>query len=207
MADDYTASNAATIKVASDEITSDASNAHADIIVIKASNDGTRGMLAKAEDTAAVAGDFGVPIVVVRRDTAASGVNATGDYDMLTVDALAQLRTRPYLFPGAGGTFWSASINTSTSGDNTLYTPTAGKQAFVLNYQVIGDDAMTASVDVIWKMAATSKTGPMPVQAFSGFNEAGTVDAPLFGGAVNDAVILNLSAAKLVTGRVAGVEF
>lgn len=47
----------------------------------------------KAEDAAAVAGDAGVSILVERRDTAASGVSATGDYERPSSDALGRLRT------------------------------------------------------------------------------------------------------------------
>ena len=51
--------------------------------------------LLKTEDTAAAAGSAGVAVLAVRRDTPASGVSADGDYALLSVDDVGQLRTAP----------------------------------------------------------------------------------------------------------------
>lgn len=53
--------------------------------------DGAGGMLAKAEDAAAASGDIGFPILVVRRDSAASSSGTDGDYSTLNVDANGKL--------------------------------------------------------------------------------------------------------------------
>jgi hypothetical protein len=53
--------------------------------------DGAGGMLPKAEDAAAVSGDVGIPILVVRRDSAASSSGTDGDYSTLNVDANGKL--------------------------------------------------------------------------------------------------------------------
>lgn len=49
--------------------------------------------LGKAEDAVAGDGDTGVAMLAVRRDSAASGVSADGDYAMLSVDSTGALRT------------------------------------------------------------------------------------------------------------------
>lgn len=47
----------------------------------------------KLEDAAAASGDAGVAMLAVRRDTAASGVSADGDYANVSVDSAGRLRT------------------------------------------------------------------------------------------------------------------
>lgn len=47
----------------------------------------------KLEDAAAGGGDAGVAVLAERRDTAATGVSATGHYERLSTDAFGRLRT------------------------------------------------------------------------------------------------------------------
>lgn len=56
--------------------------------------------LLKDEDAAHADGDAGVAVWAVRRDTAASGVSAAGDYATVNVDALGRLWVRDGRVPG-----------------------------------------------------------------------------------------------------------
>lgn len=53
----------------------------------------TNGIQGIAEDAASAGGETGLPILVVRRDSASSGVSADGDWANLSVDSSGNLRT------------------------------------------------------------------------------------------------------------------
>jgi len=89
-----------------------------------------------------------------------------------------------------------ASINISTSGDNTIISAETGKRHYILKLVIIAEGA----VDIILKHGATAWTGPMKFADLTGL----TLDldnCPLITGE-NEAFIINLSAAVTVTGFV-----
>ena len=61
--------------------------------------------LDKDEDTAHTDADSGIPVLVVRKDTAVSLAGADGDYTMLLVDSTGRLHTRGYEFTINGVNF------------------------------------------------------------------------------------------------------
>jgi len=89
-----------------------------------------------------------------------------------------------------------ATINISTSGDNTIISAVSGKKHYILKLVIIAEGA----VDIILKHGATAWTGPMKFADLTGL----TLDlefAPLITDE-NEAFIINLSAAVTVTGFV-----
>jgi hypothetical protein len=75
--------------------TQDEGGVHYQEIKLVASGTGTTAALTKAEDTAHVAADHGLPILAVRNDAGTSLVDTTGDYGMLQLDSTGALRTNP----------------------------------------------------------------------------------------------------------------
>lgn len=72
----------------------------------------TNGLASIAEDTAAVGGEDGIPVLAVRRDSASSGVGADGDFANLSVDSTGALRVT-----GGGGGTQFAEDAVAASGD------------------------------------------------------------------------------------------
>ena len=103
------------------------------------------------------------------------------------------------------------SIDTATSGNNTLVTPAAGKEIRVLAFNLI---AVGTAVNVHILAAAVAKFGsatrPIVLDKAgttgpAGFN-SGFCPTGWFEGAADAALILNLSAAQGVVGNVVYVE-
>lgn len=72
--------------------------------------------LGKAEDAVAASGDTGVAVLAVRRDAAASGVSADGDYANLSVDSNGALRVTG----GGGGTQYNLDDVASATATGTV---------------------------------------------------------------------------------------
>lgn len=97
-----------------------------------------------------------------------------------------------------------AKINASTSGNNQLVPAVSGHQIRVMNYTLVGDDA----VDVKFLSdgdSNTDLTGPMAIAAAGG---GMSVDSQhgLFETARGEALMLNLSGAVEVNGHLAYEE-
>lgn len=86
-----------------------------DVDVTRVTPGTTSTNLGKAEDAPAVSGDTGVLVLAVRRDSAASGVSADGDYAALSVASDGSLRVTT--IGGGGGTEF-AEDSAHTSGDH-----------------------------------------------------------------------------------------
>jgi hypothetical protein len=71
--------------------TQDEGGVHYQEVKLVASGSGTTAALTKAEDTVPGAGDHGLPILVVRKNTAATLADTDGDYTMLQVDTDGKL--------------------------------------------------------------------------------------------------------------------
>ena len=100
-----------------------------------------------------------------------------------------------------GQTLLFVVISTASAGDNTIIAADATKKIKVLSYSLVCDGAVT----VQWKSgAATALTGAMSIAANGGIVD-GSGNSPgtqwLFETAANQALILNLSGAVGVRGR------
>ena len=87
--------------------------------------------LGKAEDAVAASGDTGVMVLAVRRDSAASGVSADGDYAALSVDSTGALR----VIGSAGGT---------SATDDAAFTPASGAGTPIMGF---ADETTPDAVD------------------------------------------------------------
>lgn len=129
---------------------------------------GSSGTTQYAEDSVAASGDSLVVVGAVRRDTAATSVSASGDYEALSTNATGALRvtidsygTGSAAAPGTDGigaflatnsimngttalTPKFATIAASTSGNNTLVAAVTSKKIRVLAYNFIGNGAVNA---------------------------------------------------------------
>lgn len=98
-----------------------------------------------------------------------------------------------------------ASIDTATSGDNTIVAAVPNRKIRVINYTAIA----SADVSIRWKSgASTNLSGAMALAANGGAAPAGTGQAPsghigLFETAPGQALVLNLSGAVQVSGHLA----
>ncbi len=97
MADNKVVDSAATVAVATDEVTysGDASQ-HVQlthpVMVTGAEGSKTPVEIYRAEDTAHTSGDFGIQALAIRQDTATTGLGADGDYAPLRLDANGRLQ-------------------------------------------------------------------------------------------------------------------
>jgi hypothetical protein len=89
MADNVGITAGAGTTIATDEI----GGVHYQRVKLSASAADSAADLSKAEDAAAVSGDHGIPVLAVRRDTAAVGSDLDGDYSTLNVNASGRLYT------------------------------------------------------------------------------------------------------------------
>lgn len=151
-----------------------------------------------------------------------AGTNNIGDVDVLTLPALAAgtnligkavaalSTSEVYSGTTSLAPAW-ATIDTATSGDNTVVDPGAGKKVRVLAFNIV---AVGTAVSVYFKTGSTGKFGSSsrpivldktgatgPAGFNSGFNPLGW-----FEGAADENLVLNLSAAQGVIGNVTYVE-
>jgi len=91
------------------------------------------------------------------------------------------------------------SIDTSTSGDNTVVTPSSGKKIQVMFITI--HNSSDASVTVYLKFAAGG-TARFKKALASGAGFAANLLGANWQGAANEALIINLSAAKNITGDI-----
>lgn len=93
-----------------------------------------------------------------------------------------------------------ASIDTATSGDNTIVTADATQRVKVLSYVFVAD----GTVAVRWKSGAlTNLSGAMALVVNTGVaSPIGTPSSWLMETAVNEALVLNLGAAIGVRGHI-----
>lgn len=96
-----------------------------------------------------------------------------------------------------------ASIDTATSGDNTIVAAASGRKIRVIAYTAIA----SGDVSIRWKSASTSLSGAMAVAANGGAAPSGAGESPsgyigLMETAPGEALILNLSAAIQVSGHI-----
>lgn len=109
-----------------------------------------------------------------------------------------------FLSPSGDRTIWNAVINISATGDNTIYTPAAGKKFYIQDLQL----TVRAACGLILKSGSTGNlTGQMMFAANGIFNADHT--APLFSLAVSDAFVINTSGDGLkpiVGGYVTGYD-
>jgi type 1 fimbria pilin len=96
-----------------------------------------------------------------------------------------------------------ASIDTTTSGDNTIVTAVPGRKIRLINYTAIA----TGAVAIRWKSgASTNLSGAMSLAANGGAAPSGSGQSPAgFIGLLEtnsgDALVLNLGAAVQVSGH------
>jgi hypothetical protein len=136
----------------------------------------------KAEDAAASSADVGVPVLVVRRDAASSGVDTDGDYAMLNVDSSGALRVTG----GGGGTQYQVDdvAGATDTGSLTLF---------------VRDDALAAltPADGDYTQGRTDSTGALWIRAAAGTASIGTLGANS-GVDIGDVTINNASGAAAV---------
>lgn len=180
--------------------------------------------LGKAEDAAHASADTGVMALAVRKDTAAALAGTDGDYAPLEVDASGRLHTAPAARTSdtisaaiATDVLMSnvtaltpkfAAIAAASSGDNTLVAAVASKQIRVLALMGVAAGAVSlyftsgAGGTVIFG----GSTNKIAVAANGGFvlpfNPLGWFQ----NSSVNQALVLNLSAAVAFSGGMLYVE-
>lgn len=120
--------------------------------------------LGKAEDAAHASGDTGVMVLAVRRDSAASGTSADGDYAALSVDVNGALRV-------TGGTQYAEDV-ASASGDAMTTAGTVRQDT----------PATSSSTDGDYQPLKTDSVGRLHVNG-SGVNQ------PVVGAAAHDAAV------------------
>lgn len=116
------------------------------------------------EDAAHTSGDSGTAIMGVRRDTAASGVDADGDYAMLSVTTTGALRV---LDDSAGATTGTPSSVASTTTATTILAANANR----LGATITNDDANVLYLLVASSGTASSTVYTVPVAGGGGFYE------------------------------------
>jgi hypothetical protein len=100
---------------------------------------------------------------------------------------------------GQGKTLLFATIDTASSGDNTIVAADASNKIKVVAWVAVA----SAAVSIRWKSGAgTNLSGAMALAANGGVSEAGEPSAHLFETAANQGLVLNLSAAQQVSGMV-----
>lgn len=95
--------------------------------------------LGKAEDSAAVSGDVGVAVLVVRRDTTGSGVDADGDYGSPNMDANGRVRVIDDSLP-------APYIDHVASADTSAHA--FGSQAVKTPVTIVVDPTTTGTVTI-----------------------------------------------------------
>lgn len=98
-------------------------------------DDGATALL-KLEDAAHASGDAGVAMLAVRRDTAAVGSSADGDYSTLNVDASGRLRT---LVTRDADDTLSMTANTAEA-DDLVVKASAGVLHSIVGYVASGEN-------------------------------------------------------------------
>lgn len=91
----------------------------------------------------------------------------------------------------------SATINASTSGDNSIVAAVAGRKIEVLGYTLVASGA----VNVKWRSATNDLTGAMNLATNGGIAIAAT-DKAIMKANLGEALQINLSGAVGVAGRV-----
>jgi len=125
---------------------------------------GTVSSTGYAEDSAHVTGDTGTPAMVVRRDSATSGVGHDGAYAMLSVDSNGRLRT---IDDSAGA---STGTPTSVASAATATTILAANSAR-LGATITNDDANILYLLVASTGTVSSTVYTVPVAGGGGFYE------------------------------------
>lgn len=100
----------------------------------------------KAEDAASVSGDAGSPVLAVRRDAAASGVDADGDYAFLSVDINGALRVTGGSGGGPATIADGADVAQGAVGDVVVAAGAAGTLSAKLRRLTTDIDAIKTSV-------------------------------------------------------------
>lgn len=154
------------------------------------------------EDIPHVSGDRGTATLVVRRDTDGALSDAHNDYSMLQTDDLGYLRV--VLRPPPTPKFLHLSV--VLLGSTTIVAAVPGKKIRVLGYMVTTQTA-NAAVTVQFRsglLTPLAEITDIDGNLFAGY--AGTLDAPAFETAVGEALVVNLSTVKIVTGHLTYVE-
>lgn len=117
-------------------------------------------------------------------------------FDRLPGNAASGAKVQQATYQGKTG--GQAVIDTTTSGDNTIVAADATRRIKVYAYDLV----VAGSVSVRWKSgAATNLSGAKPFAANGGISKVGQPSAHLLETAVNQALVLNLSAAVQVSGE------
>lgn len=95
-----------------------------------------------------------------------------------------------------------ASVDTATSGDNTIVAAVPGRKIRLINYTVIA----SGDVSIRWKSASTNLSGAMALAANGGAAPSGSGQSPAgFIGVLEtnsgEALVLNLGSAIQVSGH------
>ena len=97
-----------------------------------------------------------------------------------------------------------ASIDTAVSGDNTIVAANTANRIYVVSYVLSG---LGTAISVRWKSgASTNLSGLIPLAGTSSITPGyvglvSSPETPLMKTAVNNALVLNLSAAVQVSGH------
>jgi hypothetical protein len=171
--------------------------------------------LGKAEDAAHSSGDTGVLVLAVRRDAAASGASADGDYATLNVDSNGALRVT-----GSSGTSQYAEDTAHSSGDQLVMVGAVRRDTAAGSTSADGDNS-TLSVDAVGALRVTVDSATATsLKADDAAFTTGTDRVAMIGAmrddslsalsaAEGDAVVLrvNSTGALHVTGGGGGTEY
>jgi len=100
--------------------------------------------------------------------------------------------------PRRGQTLLFAKIDTATSGDQTVISADASKKIKVVSYIIVN----TLAQSLTWKSASTALSGAMAAATLGVIAIAGAPSAWIMQTAVNEALVLNLSASTQVSGHI-----
>lgn len=103
----------------------------------------------------------------------------------------------PFIDTSAGKAQLFVSIDVAASGDNTIVSADAANKIKVVSYVLVADGVVLAR----WKRGSTNMSGAMSFIANTGVSAIGSTIAHLFETGVNEALIINLSAAIGVRGH------
>lgn len=99
------------------------------------------------------------------------------------------------------GSIRTATISISASGDTTVSTPSATQRIAVVGYVLV--NGVGTAQSVTFKSASTAITGAMPLStAAVPLVVLGSRRDPVFATNGGEALVINLSAATLVTGHI-----
>jgi hypothetical protein len=144
----------------------------------------------RAEDAPSGDAHEGLPVLLVRRDTASVGAGADGDYAFPNVTASGNVRVCIAEEEARESKF--AVINASTSGNNTLVAAVVSKKIRVTNIVLVAAGAVTATIQS--GAGGTAIGGPVALAANGGF-APGYSPVGHFESAAGVLLNLNLSAA------------